>query len=131
MSTLELPRVDGVYDSPLGSVCYHVDNLAFSEFEVAKDGLKAGWCELKPVLKAAAWVVQVDTVLKAPASPKYDKLLSSDAYNFNSRPYLKVTNETDEAGDQAGFGSSVSVEGIRTVMKDIQFAYCEFPKNWG
>ena len=30
MSTLELPRVDGIYDSPLGSVCYHVDYLAFS-----------------------------------------------------------------------------------------------------
>jgi hypothetical protein len=48
MSTLELPRVDGVYDSPLGSVCYHVDNLAFSEFTVAKDGLKVGTLNPKP-----------------------------------------------------------------------------------
>ena len=40
MSTLELPRVDGIYDSPLGSVCYHVDDLAFSEFVVKKDGLR-------------------------------------------------------------------------------------------
>ena len=82
MSKLELPRVDGVYDSPLGSVCYHVDNLAFSEFIVAPDG-------------------------------------------------LKVENQTGENGEQAGFGSTVSIDGIRTVMNDIHFAYCEFPKNWG
>lgn len=82
MSALELPRVDGVYDSPLGSVCYHVDNLAFSEFTVAQDG-------------------------------------------------LKVENQTGENGEQAGFGSTVSIDGIRTVMNDIHFAYCEFPKNWG
>ena len=82
ISTLELPRVDGIYDSPLGSVCYHVDNLAFSEFTVEKDG-------------------------------------------------LKVENQTGENGEQAGFGSTVSIEGIRTVMDDIHFAYCEFPKNWG
>ena len=81
MSTLELPRVDGIYDSPLGSVCYHVDNLAFSEFIVAQDG-------------------------------------------------LKVENQTGENGEQAGFGSTVSIDGIRTVMNDIHFAYCEFPKNW-
>ena len=30
ISKLELPRVDGIYDSPIGSVCYHVDNLHFS-----------------------------------------------------------------------------------------------------
>ena len=82
MATLELPRVDGVYDSPLGSVCYHVDDLAFSEFVVAEDG-------------------------------------------------LRVANQTGENADSAGFGSTVSIEGIRTVMNDIRFAYCEFPKNWG
>ena len=82
MSTLELPRVDGIYDSPLGSVCYHVDDLAFSEFVVAKDG-------------------------------------------------LRVANQTGEDGERAGFGSTVSVEGIRTKMRDIRFAYCEHPKNWG
>ena len=82
MSTLELPRVDGIYDSPLGSVCYHVDDLAFSEFVVAKDG-------------------------------------------------LRVANQTGENGERAGFGSTVSIEGIRTKMRDIKFAYCEHPKNWG
>ena len=82
MSTLELPRVDGVYDSPLGSVCYHVDDLAFSEFVVAKDG-------------------------------------------------LHVQNQTGENGEQAGFGSTVSIEGIRTKMNNIRFAYCEYPKSWG
>ena len=82
ISTLELPRVDGVYDSPLGSVCYHVDNLAFSEFAVGKDG-------------------------------------------------LRVENQTGENSDHAGFGSTVSIEGIRTVMNDIRFAYCEYPKSWG
>ena len=40
MSALELPRVDGIYDSPLGSVCYHVDDLKFSEFRVAPNGLR-------------------------------------------------------------------------------------------
>ena len=82
MSTLELPRVDGVYDSPLGSVCYHVDNLQFSEFAVAEDG-------------------------------------------------LKVESATGANETQTGFGSTVSIDGIRTVMKDIKFAYCEFPKGWG
>ena len=82
MSTLELPRVDGIYDSPLGSVCYHVDDLAFSEFVVAKDG-------------------------------------------------LHVQNQTGENGEQAGFGSTVSIEGIRTKMNNIRFAYCEYPKSWG
>ena len=82
MSTLELPRVDGIYDSPLGSVCYHVDDLAFSEFVVKKDG-------------------------------------------------LRVANQTGENGERAGFGSTVSIEGIRTKMRDIKFAYCEHPKNWG
>lgn len=82
VSTLELPRVDGVYDSPLGSVCYHVDNLAFSEFSVGEDG-------------------------------------------------LRVENQTGENSDHAGFGSTVSIEGIRTVMNDIRFAYCEYPKSWG
>ena len=82
MSALELPRVDGIYDSPLGSVCYHVDDLAFSEFVVAKDG-------------------------------------------------LRVANQTGENGQRAGFGSTVSIEGIRTKMNDIKFAYSEHPKNWG
>ena len=40
ISKLELPRVDGIYDSPIGSVCYHVDNLHFSEFSIDKGALR-------------------------------------------------------------------------------------------
>jgi hypothetical protein len=42
-----------------------------------------------------------------------------------------VESQTGESGEQAGFGSTVSIDGIRTVMNDIQFAYCEFPRSWG
>jgi len=82
MAKLELPRVDGVYDSPLGSVCYHVDNVHFSEFEVQKES-------------------------------------------------LRVINHMDEDDEGAGLSTTVEVGDIKTTMKDVEFAYCEFPRNWG
>ena len=82
MSKLELPRVDGVYDSPIGSVCYHVDNLRFTEFKIDKES-------------------------------------------------LQVHNHMDEDDEGAGLSTTVEVTDINTVMKDVEFAYCEFPRNWG
>lgn len=82
MSSLELPRVDGVYDSPIGSVCYHVDNLRFTEFHVEKES-------------------------------------------------LRVINHMDEDDEGAGLSTTVEVTDITTVMSDVEFAYCEFPRNWG
>jgi len=82
MAKLELPRVDGVYDSPLGSVCYHVDNVHFTEFQVQKES-------------------------------------------------LRVINHVDEDDEGAGLSTTVEVGDIKTTMKDVEFAYCEFPRNWG
>jgi hypothetical protein len=82
MSKLELPRVDGVYDSPIGSVCYHVDNVRFTEFNISKDS-------------------------------------------------LRVVNHMDEDDEGAGLSTTVEVRDINTVMQDVEFAYCEFPRNWG
>ena len=82
MAKLELPRVDGVYDSPLGSVCYHVDNVRFSEFEIQKES-------------------------------------------------LRVINHMDEDDEGAGLSTTVEVGDIKTTMRDVEFAYCEFPRNWG
>jgi hypothetical protein len=82
MSKLELPRVDGVYDSPIGSVCYHVDNVHFTEFHVSKES-------------------------------------------------LRVINHMDEDELGAGLSTTVEVRDINTVMQNVEFAYCEFPRNWG
>jgi len=82
MSQLELPRVDGVYDSPIGSVCYHVDNVRFTEFNIDKES-------------------------------------------------LRVINHMDEDELGAGLSTTVQVENINTTMQDVEFAYCEFPRNWG
>ena len=82
MSKLELPRVDGVYDSPIGSVCYHVDNVRFTEFNISKES-------------------------------------------------LRVVNHMDEDDEGAGLSTTVEVRDINTVMQDVEFAYCEFPRNWG
>jgi len=82
MSQLELPRVDGVYDSPIGSVCYHVDNVHFTEFKIDKES-------------------------------------------------LRVINHMDEDELGAGLSTTVQVENINTIMQDVEFAYCEFPRNWG
>ena len=37
--------------------------------------------------------------------------------------------DEDELG--AGLSTTVQVENINTTMQDVEFAYCEFPRNWG
>ena len=119
ISKLELPRVDGIYDSPIGSVCYHVDNLHFTEFSIDKGALR--------VVNHVNGERRHRHHNKNGDDEDYDEDYDSeedDEHHHHPQFSERDTNST-------GLHSTVEVRGIKTNMEEIEFAYCEHPRGWG
>ena len=131
---LELPRVDGIYDSPIGSVCYHVDNLHFSEFSIDKGALR--------VINHVNGEKRNNR--KHHRKPHHHNQDEDGHHEYYDSEYAS-DDEVEESCEDGGFHqfnersnsnitglhSTVEVRGIKTKMEEIEFAYCEHPRGWG
>ena len=134
ISKLELPRVDGIYDSPIGSVCYHVDNLHFSEFSIDKGALR--------VINHVNGEKRNNR--KHHRKPHHHNQDEDGHHEYYDSEYAS-DDEVEESCEDGGFHqfnersnsnitglhSTVEVRGIKTKMEEIEFAYCEHPRGWG
>ena len=134
ISKLELPRVDGIYDSPIGSVCYHVDNLHFSEFSIDKGALR--------VINHVNG--EKRNTRKHHRKPHHHNQDEDGHHEYYDSEYAS-DDEVEESCEDGGFHqfnersnsnitglhSTVEVRGIKTKMEEIEFAYCEHPRGWG
>ena len=144
ISKLELPRVDGIYDSPIGSVCYHVDNLHFSEFSIDKGALRVinhvngekhnsnnRKHHRKPHHHGQdedGHHEYYDSEDDSEDDEDFENSYDDDGgyHQFNER-----TNNSSNNNNNTGLHSTVEVRGIKTNMEEIEFAYCEHPRGWG
>ena len=134
ISKLELPRVDGIYDSPIGSVCYHVDNLHFSEFSIDKGALRV-------INHVNGEKHNTRKHHRKPHHHNQDENGHHEYYDSEDEEddeeedsydggYHQF-NERSNNNSNTGLRSTVEVRGIKTNMEEIEFAYCEHPRGWG
>jgi hypothetical protein len=134
ISKLELPRVDGIYDSPIGSVCYHVDNLHFSEFSIDKGALRVinhvngeKHNSRKHHRKPHHHNQDENGHHEYYDSEDEEEDEEEDSYDGGYHQF----NERSNNSSNTGLHSTVEVRGIKTNMEEIEFAYCEHPRGWG
>ena len=124
-------------------MCYHVDNLHFSEFSIDKgalrvinhvNGEKHNSNNRKHHRKPhhhgqdedghhEYYDSEDDEEDDEDFENSYDD--GSGYHQFNER------NNSSDNNNNTGLHSTVEVRGIKTNMEEIEFAYCEHPRGWG